>query len=142
MKKKCINLFIFMLVFSLFIVTGCTNKKEYTKFQNAYFEISSKAENKDTFNKDNLEKIVGSKSNKAKDINTYIFESNGESLMIGLNDDSKLDIIKYEKNDEITLVNCLVDNTNIGGYTKGYTSKFKVNNLEKQKKEFNTFSSN
>ena len=138
MKKKSSNLmFIFVLAFSLVIVIGCTNQSKNTKFQNAYFEISSKAENQDTFSKENLEKIVGIKSNKAKDINTYIFESNGESLMVGLNDDRKLDIIKYEKNDEITLVNCLVDDTNIGGYTKGYTSKFKLNNLEKQKKEFN-----
>ncbi len=138
MKKIYSNLiFVFVLAFSLVIVIGWTNQSKNTKFQNAYFEISRKAENQETFSKENLEKIVGIKSNKAKDINTYIFENNGESLMVGLNDDRKLDIIKYEKNDEITLVNCLVDDTNIGGYTKGYTSKFKVNNLEKQKKEFN-----
>lgn len=139
MSKRCKQIvLVFTLVFSIFVLIGCGNtKKDETKFQNAYFEISNKAENKETFTKESLEKLTGSKSHKSNDINTYLFEVDDEFLMVGLNSENKLDIVKYEKSGNITLVNCLVDDTNIGGYTKGFTSNFKVDKLEDQKKVFN-----
>ncbi|MEF3400245.1 hypothetical protein V4R14_05560 [Listeria monocytogenes] len=136
-KKFKQIILIFTLALSMFSFIGCQNKeKNISKFQNAYFEISSKAENKETFSKESLEKLIGSKSHKAKDINTYLFDVNDESLMVGLNSENKLDIVKYEKSGKVTLVNCLVDDTNIGGYTKGFTSDFKVDSLDNQKKAF------
>lgn len=136
-KSKYISLSLIFTLF-IFVFIGCTKQEKYTKFQNAYFEISSKAESNETFSKESLEKIIGSQSNKASDIKTYLFESEDESIMIGLNSENKLDIVQYEKPGKIKLVNCLVDDTNIGGYTKGFTSEIKLNNLESQKNLFSS----
>lgn len=136
-KSKYISLSLIFILF-MFMLIGCSKQEKYTKFQNAYFEISSKADSNETFTKESLEKIIGSQGNKASDINTYLFNSEDESIMIGLNSENKLDVIQYEKPGKIKLVNCLVDDTNIGGYTKGFTSEIKLDNLESQKNLFNS----
>ncbi|TAN65026.1 hypothetical protein WS9_013025 [Paraclostridium sordellii 8483] len=136
-KSKYISLSLIFVLF-MFMLIGCSKQEKYTKFQNAYFEISRKAESNQTFSKENLEKIIGSQGNKASDINTYLFNSEDESIMIGLNKENKLDIIQYEKPGKIKLVNSLVDDTNIGGYTKGFSSEIKLDNLESQKNLFSS----
>lgn len=132
---------LFFIIIFLISITGCSKEVEYTSFQNAYFEISDKAKKNEIFDKSILESIIGEKvtefkkSEKKDDFNSYIFEENDEDITIALDSDGKLKFIKYEKAEEIILVNNLEPGSNIGGYYEGFTSRYKVKNLESQKEQ-------
>lgn len=133
--KKIILLFTFSI--SIFLLFGCSKSKEYTKFQNAYFEISNS--NK-SFNQNDLESIIGVKTTKYEkaegDYNSYVFEIDDEELKVFLNDNNELRFIQYNKKGELTLVNNLEKNTAVGEYGEGVTGEFKLDSLEEQQKIF------
>ena len=138
--KNNLKILLLIIIFSISIA-GCSKEVEYTSFQNAYFEISDKAKKNEIFNKNTLESIIGGKvtefkkSEKEDDFNYYNFEENDEDITIALDSDGKLKFIKYEKAEEIILVNNLEAGSNMGGYYEGFTSRYKVENLESQKEQ-------
>lgn len=138
-KNKNKKLTLLSIFIGVFLIIGCSQTEKYTKFQNAYFEISNSDK---SFSQDDLESIVGTKVSIHKNAkneggaDTYIFEINDEELKIFLNDDMKLDFIQYTKIGEMTLVNNLEQNTSVGEYGPGFTSEFKLDSIEQQKKIF------
>lgn len=135
--KKIILLFAFSI--SIFLLFGCSKTKEYTEFQNAYFEISNSDK---SFSQNDLESIIGAKTSKYEeaknegDYNSYIFEIDDEDLKVFLNDNNELCFIQYTKKGELTLVNNLEKNSAVGEYGEGVTSEFKLDSLEEQQKIF------
>ncbi|MEG0855344.1 MAG: hypothetical protein RSG52_02580 [Terrisporobacter sp.] len=136
------KLMIFAMLMTLLLTVGCSNTQNYTEFQNAYFEISKVAGSDKSFNKKNLESIIGAKvsqqeeSDKEGNYNSYIFEVDDEELKVFLKSDNKVGFIQYTKLGEVTLTNNLEKNTAIGEYGEGITSEIKLDSLEQQKKIF------
>lgn len=139
MSKYKQILLLFTCSLSIFLLIGCSKTKEYTKFQNAYFELSNSEK---SFSQDDLESLVEQKvsmQEKAEnegDFNAYIFEVDDEQLKVFLNDEMKLSFVQYSKLGELTLTNSLEKDTSVGEYKAGFTSEFKLDSLEDQQKIF------
>ena len=76
------------------------------------------------------------------DLNSYIYSVDDEELVISTDNNDKLVFIKYNKLNEIELVNSLIDGTSIGGYKPGFTSKFEIKDLNTQKELLDSYINN
>lgn len=148
MENKLISkkLVVTYIILTLILLVGCSEKKlEFTRFQESYFDICEGLENKKSFSQDELENIIGDKvldinvaDDKNSDLNCYTFKADDEEIKILINPKTNnIDFIKYEKIGEIKLVNSLKENTDIGGYKYGFTSEYKLKDINSQKKQFN-----
>ena len=135
--KKIINVVILVLVVMLSFV-GCGSDSKYSDLLTKYIEINDDYIN-EKITKENIEDIVGLpfssyEEGNENDLNSYIYIADDEELVISTDNEDKLVFIKYNKLNEIEMVNSLMEGTSIGGYKPGFTSKFEIKDLDIQKK--------
>lgn len=145
MNKKIMNIAILTIVL-IFSFTGCSSEKKYSDLFAKYIEINDNYTNK-KITKDNIKDIVGLpfscyEDGTGNDLNSYIYSINDEELVISTDNDDKLVFIKYNKSNEIELVNSLIEGTLIGEYKPGFTSKFETKDLNTQKKLLDNYINN
>lgn len=137
MSKKIINVVISVLIVMLSVV-GCTSDSKYSDLLTKYIEINNDYTNQQ-ITKENIENIVGLpfssyEEGNENDLNSYTYIVDEEELVISTDNEDKLVFIKYNKSNEIEMVNSLIEGTSIGGYKPGFTSKFEIKDLDTQKK--------
>ena len=134
--KKIINVVILVLVVMLSFV-GCGSDSKYSDLLTKYIEINNDYTN-EKITKGNIEDIVGLpfssyEEGNENDLNSYIYIADDEELVISTDNEGKLVFIKYNKLNEIEMMNSLIERTSIGGYKPGFTSKFEIKDLDTQK---------
>ncbi len=143
--KKIINVAILVLIV-IFSSVGCSSDSKYSDLLTKYIEINNDYINQ-KITKEIMEKIVGLpfssyEEGNENDLNSYIYSVDDEELVISTDNNDKLVFIKYNKLNEIELVNSLIDGTSIGGYKPGFTSKFEIKDLNTQKELLDSYINN
>ena len=143
--KKIINVAILVLIV-IFSSVGCSSDSKYSDLLTKYIEINNDYTNQ-KITKEIIENIVGLsfssyEEGNENDLNSYIYSFDDEELVISTDNNDKLVFIKYNKLNEIELVNSLIDGTSIGGYKPGFTSKFEIKDLNTQKELLDSYINN
>ena len=143
--KKIINVAILVLIV-IFSSVGCSSDSKYSDLLTKYIEINNDYINQ-KITKEIMENIVGLpfssyEEGNENDLNSYIYSVDDEELVISTDNNDKLVFIKYNKLNEIELVNSLIDGTSIGGYKPGFTSKFEIKDLNTQKELLDSYINN
>lgn len=141
MMKKivCISLIIFSI-----LLVGCNHESQYSKLLAKYIKICEQYSNK-PLPKNTIEEIIELKTSsynkgKGEDFNSYIFTSDDEELTILTdNKTDKLAFINYNKVNEVDLSYSTKKDTSIGDSKYGFTSKFNLDTLDKQKYLLNKY---
>jgi hypothetical protein len=129
-----------LLIVCIFSMFGCSKENiKYTNLQKSYFDISTQAKNKNSFTKDNLENIIGSKVStylagpSEEDLNVYLFEVNDEKMRVYTDKKSnELYLLKYEG--DVDMINSLKEGIDLG-YAQGLTIQYKTDSIDQQKAE-------
>lgn len=146
MRKKIIYIMVLTFIVASSLV-GCNSKLNHSELLSKYIEIN-KDYTEEKLTKNRIQEIIGLDTSIYEEgdenkFNTYTYSINDEELIILTdNKTDELVFIKYNKLNEIDLVNSLREGTDMGGYKPGFTSKFEINTFDNQEDLLNIYLKN